>query len=691
MKPRAIKAAAVPDKLIAMSAPVEITAAGEADGKPTPPKFSTTVYTGIPLVVAGYDRPVVVDLASVQFSKTLIANLDHEGTQRVGHVTDKVNDGKSLILSGVFSAKTAARDEVIANAADGFPWQSSIEARPGSLQEIKAGKSVEVNGQTHEGPLYVAHNARLSGFAFVSHGADDNTTVTIAAKAASNKEKIMDPKFKAWVEQLLPGFDLEAASPEQVAGLQANYDGKAKAEPKKVIATQTTEDIIAAAEAENLRIQQINSLLAAAVEKNPANVQAYGIMAKEAIDSKHAPKDFELSLFRAGLPQGHTVKATRGSALTDKVLEAALCINGRLPNIDKHFDEKTLDAADARFKHGFGLKDVLCLAAEERGERVSRNDIRAMLRAAFPADINAAGFSTLSIPNILSNTANKFLMASFNAVEGGFREISASRSVSDFKAVNVYRLTGAFQYEKVGAGGELKHGTVSETSFTNQVDTYGKMFAITRTDIINDDLGALTQVPARLGRGSALSMNDVFWTKFLADSTPIPTNDSNLNYYADAAAGLSAASLKVLVRKFKKQIDEDSKPLGIEPKILLVAPEDEITALELMSSVSMNTGGSSSLAQVPNANVYRNRFRVVTSSYLSNTSYSGSSTTAWWLLADPMDLPYIEIAYLNGKDTPTIDTAEADFSTLGIQMRGYHDFGVSFVDYRAAQKSKGTS
>ena len=51
----------------------------------------------------------------------------------------------------------------------------------------------------------------------------------------------------------------------------------------------------------------------------------------------------------------------------------------------------------------------------------------------------------------------------------------------------------------------------------------------------------------------------------------------------------------------------------------------------------------------------------------------------------------IEVCFLNGQQNPTVETADADFNTLGIQMRGYHDFGVSKQDYRAAVKSKGAA
>jgi hypothetical protein len=56
-----------------------------------------------------------------------------------------------------------------------------------------------------------------------------------------------------------------------------------------------------------------------------------------------------------------------------------------------------------------------------------------------------------------------------------------------------------------------------------------------------------------------------------------------------------------------------------------------------------------------------------------------------------MDLAAIEVAFLKGVEVPTVETADADFNTLGIQMRGYHDFGVTKQDYRAGVKSKGAA
>ena len=75
--------------------------------------------------------------------------------------------------------------------------------------------------------------------------------------------------------------------------------------------------------------------------------------------------------------------------------------------------------------------------------------------------------------------------------------------------------------------------------------------------------------------------------------------------------------------------------------------------------------------------------------YLANAQYPGNSSKASYLLAEPVDLPVIEVAFLNGQESPTIETAEADFNQLGIKMRGYHDFGCAMQDPRGGVKSKG--
>ena len=90
-----------------------------------------------------------------------------------------------------------------------------------------------------------------------------------------------------------------------------------------------------------------------------------------------------------------------------------------------------------------------------------------------------------------------------------------------------YRLIGKDQYELVALGGEISSGTLGEEKYTNKADTYGLMLAIDRRDFINDDLGAITTVPRKLGRGSGLKINDVFSTKFLNNAAFFAAGNKN--------------------------------------------------------------------------------------------------------------------------------------------------------------------
>lgn len=375
------------------------------------------------------------------------------------------------------------------------------------------------------------------------------------------------------------------------------------------------------------------------------------------------------------------------------LLEAATCITLGLDNLERHFDEQTLTAASREYRYGVTLKELLELGANEGGGLgVDPRDLDRVLRCAFTPSwgynqVRGSGFSTTNLSGLLGNTTNRFLAEGFNAVEGGWRDIAATRPATDFKEMSVYSLTGDAEYQKVGETGEIKHGTLGETGYTNRVETFARMFTLTRKQIINDDLGALAQVPRKLGRGAALALNRVFWTEFLDNASFFSVGNNNL--ITGAGTALSTAGLGAATTKFRKQTDPDGQPLGSTPKILLVPPELEVAASELMTSAGVNTGGASTEAQVPNRNIWAGKYRVVSSSYLSNDDFTGYSTTAWYLLADPKDIAAIEVAFLFGREQPTIESADADFDQLGISFRGTHNWGVAKQEFRAGVKAAG--
>jgi hypothetical protein len=395
--------------------------------------------------------------------------------------------------------------------------------------------------------------------------------------------------------------------------------------------------------------------------KVEASVIDADAIAAKVFEMLNAAKLTEVRASRPAAPAIHVVAQADGP----KVIEAALCLAGGLSNVDKAFDQKTLEAADRRRSQS-SLGEVLIEAARANGytggNRISQGNIREIL---------AASFATHSISNVLAATYGKFLLQGYTAVESTWDRIASIRSVSDYKAVTGVRLNGGFDFEDVGPSGELKSADASDETRTIRAKLTGRMSSITMVDIVNDDLGSLTQVPARLGRGAAMKLNRDFWSEF---------ESSNATFFRreTAAAGnaLSISSLRTAVTSYKKLTDPDGNPLGITPSILLVPPELEITAAELMSGSLLITGENTTRA---NVNVLAGRFEVVPSSYLT-------SGTTWWLCASPGELPGMEVAFLNGQRLPTVQQADADFDVLGIQVRGHFSYGVAKAESRGCYR-----
>ena len=68
---------------------------------------------------------------------------------------------------------------------------------------------------------------------------------------------------------------------------------------------------------------------------------------------------------------------------------------------------------------------------------------------------------------------------------------------------------------KVREGAEYKYVTTGDKGETIALATYGEIFSITRQAIINDDLNALTDVPAKMGRAAKATIGDLVYAILL--------------------------------------------------------------------------------------------------------------------------------------------------------------------------------
>ncbi|MBQ9369028.1 MAG: Mu-like prophage major head subunit gpT family protein, partial [Victivallales bacterium] len=153
---------------------------------------------------------------------------------------------------------------------------------------------------------------------------------------------------------------------------------------------------------------------------------------------------------------------------------------------------------------------------------------------------------------------------------------------------------------------------------------------------------------------------------------------------------LSVDGLKAAVKKFRDLKDEAGRLLNATPAILLVSSTNEVTAGQLYNDQYLiATGVGSSAATATNGNPFQHKYKPVATAYLEDSSYTGHSATAYYLLCNPALRAAIQVCFLDGVQTPTIQSSAMEFNTLGIQFRAFFDFGAAKMDPRAGVKVTG--
>jgi len=207
------------------------------------------------------------------------------------------------------------------------------------------------------------------------------------------------------------------------------------------------------------------------------------------------------------------------------------------------------------------------------------------------------------------------------------------------------------------------------------------MISLSRQMIINDDLNGFMRVAALMGRAAARTVgNDAY-----AILTSNPTmNDGVAFFHANhnnlpTAAAPTVASVGAARSAMRLQKDPDNNDvLDIRPKYILgpVALEDTLSVL-----MRSETDPAQANSRKPNA--VRNAAQVITDPRLDT-----ASSKTWYLIADQNEAPAVEVAFLDGVDTPYLESSQG-FTVDGIRWKVRLDYGVSAIDWRGALKNAG--
>ncbi|WP_346014706.1 ClpP-like prohead protease/major capsid protein fusion protein [Shewanella sp. NKUCC05_KAH] len=286
--------------------------------------------------------------------------------------------------------------------------------------------------------------------------------------------------------------------------------------------------------------------------------------------------------------------------------------------------------------------------------------------------------SSSDFGNILLDVANKSVLMGWETAEETFERWTKKGQLGNFNIAKRIGLGDFNSLRQVREGAEYKYVTVGDHAQQIALATYGELFSITRQAIINDDMSMLTDIPMKMGFAAKGTIGDLVYAVLtknpaMADGKTLFHNEhGNLGSGAPSVAALDAN--RMLMRKQKS----GNRHLNIRPEFVLCPVALETTFNQIIKSSSVKGADVNSGI----ANPIQNFAEVIAEPRLDDNS------AVQWFLSAGQGRDTIEVAYLDGIDTPYIEQQQG-FTIDGVATKVRIDAGVAPLDYRGLVKSTG--
>lgn len=359
----------------------------------------------------------------------------------------------------------------------------------------------------------------------------------------------------------------------------------------------------------------------------------------------------------SGKPKGLGASVQPGESRFEKVEQM----------LDAFFDPEHKDHRSAQsFKECY---------AEITGDRRVTGQLRHCEEGRFREALQSSSFS-----DVLGDAITRRLLADYRAKGqlDAWRELTGTPvPINDFRTQERTRFGGYGDLPGVGESDPYEALTSpDDEKATYAVSKRGGTESVTLEMIKNDDVGAIRRIPTRLSRSAKRTLSkfvfDFIRTNPLVyDGVALFHNDhGNLGSAALDGTSLAAGRMAML----KQSEPGSDEPLFIGPKSLLVPAELEEAAANLFRR---STNNDATFIQSLVLNII--------------PVWYWTDTNDWALAADPMDIPMIEIGFLDGQEEPEIfvqdsPTVGSMFTHDKLTWKIRHIYGGAVADFRGLYK-----
>jgi hypothetical protein len=357
----------------------------------------------------------------------------------------------------------------------------------------------------------------------------------------------------------------------------------------------------------------------------------------------------------------------------------------------------------ARDFRNVGLCEMARMFVEQSGTRTWGMSKQEIVRAAFRLDMytrdTAAYHTTGSFTNVLLDSANKTLLMAYEEANVTYPLwVRQAPSTADFKTINRIRLGEVPSPDIVPENAPYGEVAVTDSKESYTPDKYGHIFSISLEAIVNDDLNAISRIPAQQGYAMRRKINQVCYGILTANA---PLSDGVALFHSSShganldAVALSATSLNTGFTVMMTQTGLNSGVvLNVTPRFLIVPPSLASTAYRLTMSLGDPTTAAATTEDAARPaynsgviNLYgpqgpRSLMPIV-DAVLEVTPY-----TWWWLAAESNQIDTVELTFLQGEETPYVERKD-EFCVDAVRYKIRQTFGAKAIDYRGLYQGNG--
>lgn len=295
-------------------------------------------------------------------------------------------------------------------------------------------------------------------------------------------------------------------------------------------------------------------------------------------------------------------------------------------------------------------------------------------------EVVGRALTTSDLPSIMADVANKFLQQGFMSAEETFDLWTGVMPANDFKQTMLIGVSNIDGLLEIKEDGEYKYGYISDKHEHIQLGTYGRIYPLSRQAIINDDMNALTVIPAKRGEAARRLEGDVVYAVITANAAM--NEDNTTLFHADhgniGTAGLpDSDTMDEMDALFGAQTGIKGEALNIPIKYVL-APRGIRGATErFFNTVQILDANGQLLNNIWSGNsvqrIYEGRLQ--------------TADTKRWYCAGPKGTTIMR-AHLSGIDTPYMEE-RTGWTVDGVEYKVRFDVAAAASDFRALATNPG--